>query len=252
MLDHNKQRFTSLSRRLIAFIGVIVPRRFRARFRREWEAELEHREALLARWDRLDWRNKLALLRRASGAFWDAMLLQPRRLEDEMFQDLRYGARMLLKSKGFTAVAVLSLALGIGANTAIFSVVNAVLLRSLPYEHADRLVMIWDINAERALDHEGPAPGNFLDWKAQNQVFDGMAAWYQTSRTLRDDHDAEQAQVAQVAGDFFQILRVSVTAGRTFSPAEVPGAVYNSANGYVGGDRVAAISDGLWRRRFGG
>src|SRR5215475_2729732 len=95
MLDHDKQSFSSLSRRLIALFGVIVPRRFRARFLQEWEAELEHREALLARWDRLDWRNKLALLRRASGAFWDAMLLQPRRLEDEMFQDLRYGARML-------------------------------------------------------------------------------------------------------------------------------------------------------------
>src|SRR5215468_1376985 len=141
MLDHNKQRFTSLSRRLIAFIGVIVPRRFRARFRREWEAELEHREALLARWDRLDWRNKLALLRRASGAFWDAMLLQPRRLEDEMFQDLRYGARMLLKNKMFTLVATLSLALGIGANTAIFTLINAMMLRTLPVKDAQELTI---------------------------------------------------------------------------------------------------------------
>src|SRR5215471_52857 len=107
MAERNKQCWSKPNLWLIRFIGVIVPRRFRARFRREWEAELEYREALLARWDRLDWRNKLALLRRASGAFWDAMLLQPRRLEDEMFQGLRYGARMLLKSKGFTAVAVL-------------------------------------------------------------------------------------------------------------------------------------------------
>src|SRR5215813_12911970 len=97
MLNRNKQRVTSFSQRLITLISVIVPSRFRARFRQEWEAELEYREELLARWDRLDWRNKLELLWRSLGAFWDAMWLQRQRWEDEMIQDLSYGVRMLLK-----------------------------------------------------------------------------------------------------------------------------------------------------------
>ena len=93
---------------LINVIGVIVPRRLRSDWRQEWEAELQHREALLAEWERLNWRTKLDLLGRSAGAFMDALWLQPQRWEDEMIQDLRYGVRMLLKHKGFTAVAVLS------------------------------------------------------------------------------------------------------------------------------------------------
>src|SRR5215813_4248667 len=109
---HSKRRL-KLHLRLIALIGVIVPRRLRADWRQEWEAELRYREELLAEWDKLYWKTKLDLLRRSVGAFWDALLLQPRRLEDEMFQDLKYGARMLLKNPGGAAVIILTLALGI-------------------------------------------------------------------------------------------------------------------------------------------
>jgi putative ABC transport system permease protein len=225
---------------LIAVIGVIVPRRLRADWRQEWEAELRYREAMLAEWDRLDRGAKLDLLRRSMGAFWDALLLQPRRLEDEMFQDLRYGIRMLLKHKGFTAVAALTLALGVGANTAIFSVVNAVLLRAFPYREADRLMVVWEKN--RLTEQNVISPANFFDWREQNRVFEGMAAFNDTRNSLASDGAPEEI-LGQVATDnLFSVLGVNALLGRTFAPED----------GQPGQNNVVVLSFGLWQRRFGG
>src|SRR5262247_3989429 len=135
---------------LIALVGVIVPRRLRADWRQEWEAELRTREALLAEWERLDWRNKLNLLWRSTSAFWDALWLQPKRWEDDMIKDLRYGVRMLLKNPGFTLVSALTLALGIGVNTALFTLFNAVALRPLPVKDPDSIVKIYRKDLEKS------------------------------------------------------------------------------------------------------
>src|SRR5262245_40505665 len=141
--NYKRKEFLKPHLWLIRVIGLTVPRRLRADWRQEWEAELRYRERSLAEWDRLDWRNKLELLRRSLAAFWDALWLQPQRWEDEMIQDLRYGIRTFLKNPGFTAVSALTLALGIGVNTALFTLFNAIVLRPLPIKDADRIVRIY-------------------------------------------------------------------------------------------------------------
>jgi putative ABC transport system permease protein len=241
MLDHNKQRPVSLPQRLIAFIGVFVPRRFRARFRQEWEAELEYREELLARWDRLDRHNKLKLLWRSFGAFWDALWLQRQRLEEDMFQDLRFGLRMLLKNPGFTLVATLTLALGIGANTAIFSVVNALILRPLPYPDPERLVWV-DYTSSKNTGGE-ILSAHFLNWREQNQTLEGIAQFEPTTRTLTGAGEPERVEVGQISASFFTTLGVQpLSPGRNFTAAEDK----------TGGERVAILSHGLWQRRYNG
>jgi putative ABC transport system permease protein len=217
-----------------------VPRRFRARWQQEWEAELEYREALLARWDKLDWRSKFELLRRSLGACWDALLLQPQRLEEEMFQDLRYGARMLLKQPGFTLVAVLTLALGVGANTAIFSVVNAVLLRALPYREADHLVTLWE--KHQTNEQNTISPANFFDWQEQNRVFEGLAAFTDTPTILGGDGVPEEVPGQRTTDNLFSVLGVNALLGRTFTPEDSK----------PGQNDVVILSYGLWQRRFGG
>jgi predicted permease len=229
---------------MIRFIGVIVPRRFRMRWRREWEAELEHREELLAQWDRLNWRNKLELLRRSMGAFWDAMWLQRQRLEEDMFQDLRYGVRMLLRSKGFTAVAVLSLALGIGANTAIFSLLDALLFKPLPVKQPEQLVVVNIQVPGRA----GPGYSLysypvFREMREKNVVFSGMIARSGLQVSLSSGGQTERVQGEEVSGNFFSVLGVNPLLGRVLTEADdqTPGA-----------HPVAVISFNYWQRRFGG
>jgi predicted permease len=230
---------------LIRIIGVIVPRRLRADWRQEWEAELRYRESLLAEWDKLDRGAKIDLLWHSMGAFMDALWLQPRRWEDEMMQDLRYGIRMLLKKPGFTLIAILTLALGIGANTAIFSVVNGVLLRTLPYHDPGALVMVWAhrpiLQARLGIPDFPVAPADFADWRNQNHVFEQMAALHVQKLNLTSGGEPELAGGVRASAGLFPMLGVNAVLGRTFLPEEEePGA-----------PRVALISHWLWQRRFG-
>jgi putative ABC transport system permease protein len=167
----------------------------------------------------------------------------PRRLGllGDFGQDLRYGLRTLRKNLGFTVVAVIALALGIGANSAIFSVVNAVLLRPLPYKDPERLVMVWEDDTKHGYPNDTPAAANYIDWRDQNKVFEGMAATADQSFNLTGTGDPERLDGKRVSANFFDLLGVAPRLGRTFAPEEdAPGA-----------NRVVIMSHGLWQRRFG-
>jgi predicted permease len=247
---------------LIRLIGVLVPRRLRAEWRQEWEAELRNRELLLAEWDRLNWRSKLNLLRRSIGAFRDALLLQPRRMEDEMLQDLRFGVRMLLRSKAFTAVAVLSLALGIGANTALFSVVDAVLLKDLPVSHPEQLVLFRWLDGNLSGLRKGvidsfsgsidgdPATGlqtsisfsypAFERFRDQNKTLASVFTFTSMSLILNAGGETEMADAQGVSGDYFTGLGVPVVLGR----------ILTTEDDKPGAEPAAVISNRCWQRRF--
>ncbi len=160
-----------------------------------------------------------------------------------LLQDMWYAYRMFIKSPGFSAVAVLALALGIGANTAIFSVVNAVLLRPLPYEESDRLVSVAR-GFEGAGRSDSVSMTKFVFWRDNNQVFDGLGAYdiLGAGHNLTGGDRPERIASIRVSTELFPVLGVEPQAGRNFIPAEgVPGAA-----------PVVIISDGLWKRRFGG
>ena len=158
-----------------------------------------------------------------------------------LLNDLRYNARTLRKQPGFVVLIVLILALGIGANTTIFSVVNAVLIRPLPYEAPERIVMLWETNQSKALPRSIVSPANFLDWRTQNHVFDSLAAFRFWYYTVTGHGDPERYQGARVSTSFFPLLGVRPMLGRNFLPEEEE----------VGRDHVVILSHGLWQRRFG-
>lgn len=228
--------------RLIRTIGVIVPRRLRADWKQEWLAELQFREVQLADWDKLNWKTRLDLLRRSLGAFRDALWLQQLRLEDEMFQDLRFGLRMLLKSPGLTAVAILSLIIGIGATSAIFSVVNNVVLRPLPYRDSGRLVRLWHNKPAAGMTKMPVSAGNVNIWRNQAQSFEDVAVFHATNAVITGDGEPERISGASVSYNLLPMLGYQPVIGRGFQPED----------NHPGGEDVVILSDKLWRLQFDG
>ncbi|HST19532.1 MAG TPA: ABC transporter permease [Blastocatellia bacterium] len=160
---------------------------------------------------------------------------------ETLWQDIRYAVRLLIKRPGFTIVAVLTLALGIGANTAIFTAVDRALLRPLPYKNSDTLVHLWETSPQRDYrDHQASYP-DYLDWREQNNAFEEMAGYSGGSVTFTGRGEPEQIQVARVTSSFFPLLGVDAIAGRTFRAEEDTSST----------ERVVMLSHGLWQRRFG-
>jgi len=224
-----------------------IPSEIRARCRDEMHAAFRDSYRV-----RRGWRSKAAYLVRAMAdaisAGWSArwqsrgLPRSRRRKVNMLWQDLRYAARSLRLAPGFTAVAVLTLGLGIGANAAIFSVVHTVLLRPLPFEEPERLVELGESRADRGWRFTSFTHANFWDVQDQNRSFAAIAALRGGSINLTGLDYPERLSLGSVSANFFRTLGVSPVAGRTFTDSEgVPGA----------DGRQAVLSHGLWVRRFG-
>ena len=230
-----------LARRLVSLAALLAPAADRADFRREWHAEVAwfvaHRRPGQA-------------ASRSAGAVVHALWLRSQQWRSEMlWQDLKFGVRMLLGRPAFTTLAVLTLALGIGANTAMFSLVHGVLLKPLPFHEPERLVQLWETNPLRNWTDATASPANLLDWRERNRVFEGIAFYpgmddrtpmYANATVVGDETGPERMRGLQVSANFFQVLGVAPAIGRALE----------NADGEPGANRVIVLSDALWRGRY--
>jgi predicted permease len=229
-----------LLRRFIALVSRLAPRWARREFRAEWEAELT--VAWAAR-HRVSWRDDARVMTRAMGSVPDAwFLFRQQWSADMLLQDIRYALRLMRQRPGFTAIVVLTLALGIGANTAVFTVINGVLLRPLPLKDPDRIVMIWENDRINAKPRYPVAPANFKDWQEQTRGFEHVAAFRESGATFTVAGEGVRAPGAVVTTNFFDALGVRPMIGDSFTPGQ----------GVPGQHRVLVLSYDAWQRYFKG
>jgi putative ABC transport system permease protein len=203
-----------------------------AREKRNREAGMDAEEARYAA--RQEFGN-VTRVKERSFEMWTFSLLET------LYQDLRLALRVMRNKPAFTVVAVLTLAMGIGANSAVFSVVNAVLLKALPYPSEQRLVMIWETKAREGHDHNVVSPANFLYWKDHNTVFEQMAAFFDDTSTITGEGEPEEIPSQGISTNMFSLLGIAPILGRDFSADE----------GQRGRNHEVLLSYGLWNRRFG-
>jgi putative ABC transport system permease protein len=231
-----------LSLALLRLFAWIVPARQRDAWIQEWESELRSRRARLRARHALTERQEVDMFRRVLGSFHDAAWLRRQfTLDADIMHDLRYGARLLVRTPGFTLLAVTVLALGIGATTGIFSVLDALLIRQLPYREPERIVLLFEADATRRTDLEAVAPANFIDWQDQARSIEVMAAAEPTGFTYTGGSEPQSLPGVRVTKGFFDAFGVEPMYGRTFTPEEYT----------AGHNRVVVLSYGTWTERFG-
>ena len=216
-----------LLRRFIAVVSRLAPRASRREFRAEWEAELATDPSM----------------RRAVGAVPDAwFLFRQQWSPDMLLQDIRYALRLVRQRPGFTVAVVLTLALGIGANTAVFTVINGVLLRPLPFGQPDRLIAVWENDRLNRKPRYMVAPANFIDWRDQTHAFEQVAAFTEGAATFTADGDATRVPGAVVTANFFEAMGVRPALGDGL----------RDEHGVPGQHRVLVLSHDAWQRHFRG
>jgi putative ABC transport system permease protein len=230
-------------RRYIGLVSRLAPSWARREFRAEWEAELE------TAWRDVGavtgWQQRRHLAARAWGAVPDAWSLFRQQWSLElMLQDVRYGVRLLRQRLGFTAIVIATLAVGIGANAAMFTVIEGVLLRQLPLRDPSRLMMIWENDRLNGKPRYLVAPANFVDWQSQSQAFEQMAAYLGQSGTFTVDGQAVRVPDLVVTTNYFDVLGVRPLRGETFSPKH---GIFHDRR-----QRVLVLSYEAWQRYFGG